>query len=79
VTGSNVLRLLGESVANNDPSKPGRGGFVKAESQRGILIESVKGGHGFSLARSRIFQEIRVSDFAWDFKRKRRAVGGSPF
>jgi len=52
---------------------------VKAESQQSILIEFAKAGHGFCLARSRIFQEIRVSDFAWDFKRKRRAVGGSPF
>ena len=47
---------------------------MKAESQQSILIEFAKAGHGFCLARSRIFQEIRVSDFAWDFKRKRRAV-----
>jgi hypothetical protein len=52
---------------------------VKAESQQSILIESVKGGSRIFPARSRIFQEIQVSGFAWDFKRKRRAVGGSPF
>ena len=59
---------------STDPSKSGGGGFVKAESQQSILIESVKGRSRISLARSRIFQEIRVSDFARDFKRKRRAV-----
>jgi hypothetical protein len=45
--------------------------------QQSIPTESVKGGRGFCVVGSRIFQEIWVTDFAWRFKTK--GARGAPF